>query len=113
MQVAVRIVIHPTWVRGWKTLSDGIASAVARVRAFFAAVPGRIDASITPAAISALAIGLWRLAMDLGILEWFPVSSGFFSHWQAWIGLAVAIKFVGASLMTKLHHKMADPPEPV
>ena len=102
MLVTIRIVIQPTWMERWNTLSDKIA-----------VIPARVDASITPVAITVLAIGLWRLAMDLGILEWFPVSSGIFSHWQAWIGLAVALKFVGASLMTKLHHKIADPPEPV
>lgn len=98
MSVTIRIVVQPSWVRTMAALHDkvnGITAAIPRI-------PSKLRASINPAAITALALGLWRLTTDLGITEWFPVSSGFFSHWQAWIALAIAIKFIAASLVDRI-----------
>jgi hypothetical protein len=52
--------------------------------------------------MTALSLGLWRLTTDLEWTEWFPVSSGFFSHWQSWIALAIALKFGASALLTKV-----------
>jgi len=59
-------------------------------------------ALITPSAVLALVFGLWRLSSDLGWTENFPVTSGFFSHWQVWIALAIGLKFGGSALAAKM-----------
>ena len=38
----------------------------------------------------AYVVGFWRLASDMGIAGAF-VFSGFFSHWQIWIALALTL----------------------
>jgi hypothetical protein len=110
MSVTVRIVLQPAWARSIAAFADKTASVVSNTTAGFAKIPSRIDASITPAAITALAVGLWRLTTDLGITGWFPISSGFFSHWQAWIALAIALKFVAATVVSRfgLTHKTRE-----
>jgi hypothetical protein len=48
---------------------------------------------LTMLAFSTGSLGLWRMAADL---EWtgpFFVSTGLFSHWQVWIGAAVAAQY--------------------
>ncbi|MGE5570297.1 MAG: hypothetical protein ACM3S5_14770 [Rhodospirillales bacterium] len=45
-------------------------------------------ALLTPAALMALALGIWRLASDLKIAGEFAISGGLFSHWQVWVALA-------------------------
>jgi len=45
-------------------------------------------ALLTPAALMALALGIWRLASDLNMAGEFAISGGLFSHWQVWIAVA-------------------------
>jgi len=59
-------------------------------------------ALIAPSAVLALIVGLWRLSEDLGWTGAFPVSQGFFSHWQVWIALAIGLKFGGSALAAKM-----------
>ena len=54
---------------------------------------------LTPAALVALAMGLWRLGTDLDWAGAFPISAGIFSHWQVWIALSIALKMVSSSLL--------------
>jgi hypothetical protein len=110
MSVTVRIVLQPVWARSIAAVADKTASVYSNTAAALASIPSRIDASLTPAAIIALALGLWRLTTDLGITGWFPISSGFFSHWQAWIALAIALKFVAATFVSRfgLSHKTRE-----
>lgn len=96
MSVTVRIVLQPNWVKGISAIADRTGAALSKI-------PSLIVASITPAALTALSLGLWRLTTDLEWTEWFPVSSGLLSHWQAWIALAIALKFGASALMSKLH----------
>jgi len=49
-------------------------------------------AFLTPASLVALVLGLWRVSADVGWTESFVISSGFFSHWQVWIALAIGLK---------------------
>ncbi len=51
-----------------------------------------IAALVTPAAAVAAAFGLWRIAADLGWTNRFAISSGFFSHWQVWLGAAALLQ---------------------
>jgi hypothetical protein len=59
-------------------------------------------ALVTPSAVIALVMGLWRLTADMGWTETFPISSGFFSHWLVWIALAIGLKFGSSVLAAKL-----------
>ena len=56
-------------------------------------------ALLTPAALVALVFGVWRVSMDLGWAVAFPVSGGFFSHWQVWIALSIGLKMLSSMLI--------------
>ena len=49
-------------------------------------------ALLTPAALMACSLGLWRIAADLDWTGDFAIGSGLFSHWQVWIVSAVALQ---------------------
>jgi hypothetical protein len=53
-------------------------------------------AFLTPASVVALVLGLWRFSADIGWTEAFLITSGFFSHWQVWIALAIALQGVAS-----------------
>jgi hypothetical protein len=56
-----------------------------------------------PAALSAYVLGFWRLAADLGLAGGFGIAEGVFSHWQAWLALAVLLN-VAAILLNRYGH---------
>jgi hypothetical protein len=56
-------------------------------------------ALLTPAAVVACVMGMWRVCMDLGWAGAFLISGGFFSHWQVWIALSIALKMLSSSLI--------------
>jgi hypothetical protein len=56
-------------------------------------------ALLTPAALVALVLGLWRLCADLGWAGAFVISGGFFSHWQVWIALSIGLKMLSSALI--------------
>lgn len=60
-------------------------------------------ALLTPAAVMASVLGLWRLASDMKWAGEFGISSGLFSHWQVWLGCAVALQG-GAWLLNRYGH---------
>jgi hypothetical protein len=62
-------------------------------------LPDILVALLTPAALVALAMGLWRVSADLDWAGAFPIASGFFSHWQVWIALSIALKILSSSLL--------------
>lgn len=45
-------------------------------------------ALLTPGALMASALGLWRLAADLKWTTTFAIPNGLFSHWQVWMAAA-------------------------
>lgn len=47
-----------------------------------------VAALLTPAAVMAFVLGVWRLASDLDWAGEFVISRGLFSHWQVWIAMA-------------------------
>lgn len=53
---------------------------------------------LTPAALMACMLGLWRLTADLNATGQFPISSGIFSHWQVWLALAGSLQFFATVL---------------
>jgi hypothetical protein len=56
-------------------------------------------ALLTPAALVALALGIWRVCADLGWAGVFVITGGFFSHWQVWIALSIALKLLSSTLI--------------
>ena len=62
-------------------------------------LPNILVALLTPAALVALAMGLWRVSADLDWAGAFPIATGFFSHWQVWIGLSAALKMLSSALL--------------
>jgi len=57
-------------------------------------------ALLTPIALMALALGVWRLSVDLNPAGHFPISRGLFSHWQVWIAMA-GLLWTCASLLNR------------
>ncbi len=51
-----------------------------------------IGGLLTPAAVMACALGLWRVAADLRWTSNFAIANGFFSHWQVWIAGAAVLE---------------------
>lgn len=49
---------------------------------------------LTMTSISCGALGLWRVGTDLEWTGGFVFSEGLLSHWQVWIGIAVAIQYI-------------------
>src|SRR5271170_1643060 len=48
---------------------------------------------LTPLAVMACVLTLWRLAADLNVTGQFPITEGLFSHWQVWVTVATALQF--------------------
>ncbi|MBZ5725586.1 MAG: hypothetical protein LAP87_11365 [Acidobacteriia bacterium] len=55
---------------------------------------------LTPGAVLAAVLGLWRIAADLDWAGSFAIPSGPFSHWQTWMGTAVGLQ-AGARVLTR------------
>jgi hypothetical protein len=55
-------------------------------------------ALLTPAALTACALALWRLAADLHMAGPFAISEGLFSHWQVWFAAAILIQLMAIFL---------------
>lgn len=53
---------------------------------------------LTPAAVMACVLALWRIAADLKATAQFPIANGLFSHWQVWITLAGSLQFAATLL---------------
>ncbi|MGA2326475.1 MAG: hypothetical protein ABSH05_09325 [Bryobacteraceae bacterium] len=73
MRVRIRLRVGPRFGR-----------SLARNREFASVAA----ALLTPAAVMALALGVWRLSSDLNWTGEFAISRGLFSHWQVWIAVA-------------------------
>jgi hypothetical protein len=56
-------------------------------------------ALLTPGAVVAFVMGLWRICEDLGWASAFLISGGIFSHWQVWIALSIGLKTLSSSLI--------------
>ncbi len=56
-------------------------------------------ALLTPAAVIALAMALWRVCADLGWAGLFLIVGGFFSHWQVWFALSIGLKMLSSTLI--------------
>jgi hypothetical protein len=96
-------VLQPVSVRTVSALSNTrLQSLLKRTVETSAQAADVLVALVTPSAVIALVMGLWRLTADLGWTETFPISAGFFSHWHVWIALAIGLKFGASALAAKL-----------
>jgi hypothetical protein len=55
-------------------------------------------ALLSPAALVGLAVAVWSLTADMNITRRFAISTGFFSHWQSWLAMAVAVQLCARML---------------
>jgi hypothetical protein len=58
-------------------------------------------------ALAAAILAFWRIAADLNWTNSFAISSGVFSHWQVWLGAAVALQLCARAL--NRYGKSGDP----
>jgi hypothetical protein len=56
-------------------------------------------ALLTPAAVLALAMSIWRVCTDLGWAGAFLIGGGFFSHWQVWLAVSIGLKMLSSMLI--------------
>ena len=98
-------ILQPALGRTESTVPDTSSTLVDRLQAFFGKTiraseetADLLVALVTPAAVIALVLGLWRITADLEWTGSFFVSKGLFSHWQVWIALAIALKIGAAAL---------------
>jgi hypothetical protein len=57
-----------------------------------------LAALLTPVAVLAGTLGIWRLAADPGWTSRFFIASGLLSHWQAWFTVAIGARASSRSL---------------
>lgn len=55
-------------------------------------------ALLTPAAVVAFVLAMWRLGADIGFTSSFAIHNGIFSHWLVWLAIAVAVQFLAVLL---------------
>jgi hypothetical protein len=55
---------------------------------------------LTPAAVMAAALGIWRLAEDPQWTRDFAIRQGIFSHWQVWFAFAGALQ-IGSHFLNR------------
>jgi hypothetical protein len=49
-------------------------------------------ALLSPAALVASMLAVWRIAADLEVTNSFAIATGLFSHWQVWLAAAVVLQ---------------------
>jgi hypothetical protein len=55
-------------------------------------------ALLTPAAVMAFVLSMWRLGNDIGFTRSFAIHTGIFSHWQVWLAMSIVIQFLAVVL---------------
>jgi len=57
-----------------------------------------LAALLPPSALAAAVLAIWRITADLNWTSSFAIPSGIFSHWQIWLGAAVALQMCARAL---------------
>ncbi len=57
-----------------------------------------ISALLTPSALMALVLAIWRIGAELNLTGSFAIPSGPFSHWQVWMGAAAFLQLCASAL---------------
>jgi len=55
-------------------------------------------AMLSPAALIASVLAIWRIAADLNFTNSFAIATGMFSHWQVWLATAVVLQLCSRML---------------
>ena len=109
--------LQPAWMRAASVFADSCSTFPVRLRWFLDRIVAASEAAanvlpalLTPAAVVALVLGLWRISADLGWTEEFLIANGFFSHWQVWIALAGGLQLAAQFLADKIasHDKISE-----
>jgi hypothetical protein len=107
--IRIGAMLQPAWMRAASTFTDTSSALPGRLRWFMEqtvvaseAALNVLPALLTPAAVIAFVLGLWRVSADLGWTEEFLIANGFFSHWQVWIALAIALQVSATWLAAKI-----------
>src|SRR5580700_9237023 len=95
----IAAIFQPAGMRAVSNFTDIGSTLPGRLRGFFERVVVASEAAmnvlpalLTPASVTALVLGLWRVSADLGWTGEFLIANGFFSHWQVWIALAIGLQ---------------------
>lgn len=64
---------------------------------------------LTMASLGCASLGLWRVGTDLNQAGQFVFANGMLSHWQVWIGAAVAIQYLSWRLGRYARSASSDP----
>ena len=109
--------LQPAWMRAASVFAESSSTFPVRLRWFLdrtvvasEAAMNVLPALLTPAAVLALVLGLWRVSADLGWTGDFLIANGFFSHWQVWIALASGLQLAAQFLAAKIasHDKISE-----
>ena len=57
-----------------------------------------LAALLTPAAVMAAALAMWGIAAGMNVAGSFAIATGFFSHWQVWLGTAIGLQVCSRAL---------------
>jgi hypothetical protein len=57
-----------------------------------------LAALLPPSALAAAILATWRIAADFNWTTSFAIPSGIFSHWQVWLGAAIALQLCARAL---------------
>lgn len=61
---------------------------------------------LTPAAVAAWILAVWRVAADLKWANGFAISTGVFSYWQVWLAMGLVLQL--CSRMLNRYGKSGD-----
>jgi len=73
-------------------------SLVSKARTENRRAASALAALLDPAAVTALALGLWGIAAQLKWVGAFAIPTGLFSHWETWLGAAAALELCAMAL---------------
>lgn len=57
-----------------------------------------LAALLSPLALMAAVLGIWRICADMGIAGEFAIPDGPLSHWQVWLALAAILQTMAVVL---------------
>jgi hypothetical protein len=65
-----------------------------------------LSSLLTPIAVFAGVLALWRVGADMSFTSSFAIRDGLFSHWQVWVGVALMLEF--AAILLNRHARKLD-----
>ena len=65
---------------------------------------------LTPAAVAASVLAIWRIAADMKLAQAFAIREGLFSHWQVWVVVAIILEGIAIQLTRYGNSGGTEPP---